>query len=305
MEGKKVAVLIPTLNEAGTIKSMLDSLNQNSYPNKEIIIIDGGSTDGTVETAKESGATVLIETGPMSKRCPANAWNQGARYTDADILCFVDGDGESVESDFLTNGVNAFDEKTSAVYGFYMTKIDTWIERIMLQKTGRLMNPTFVRKDVFSAIGGFPLIGYGEDWLFMKRVREHARKNGMKEGLVEKPFFTGHGVHSLKALHKQKVWYGRTSFLFLKNLDDRSFMNIIKVFFQPIYFISFLTLFLLPFSVFFVFATIPFFIVFFAILLKNFGHWGMGKIFINLISGCSMLYGMLVSVFSKKARKGR
>ena len=201
----KVAVMMPTLNEGKTIGPMLDSLNANTYPNKEIIIVDGGSTDGTIELAKSKGATVLKETGEKSQRCPANARNQGAKYSDAGILCFIDADGEGVERNFLENGVKSFDGNTSAVYGVYKTKHDTLLEKILLRERGLLMNPTFIRRDVFFDIGGFPLIGFGEDWLITKKAKEYARKHGMKEAFVEEPFFTGHGVHTLGALYKQKV----------------------------------------------------------------------------------------------------
>jgi glucosyl-3-phosphoglycerate synthase len=107
---KKVAVIIPALNEERTIGSMIESLNGNSYPNKEIIIVDGGSSDNTVGIAKGLGATVLRETGKPGFPCPANARNQGARHADADILCFIDADGEDVGKDFLENGVRSFDE---------------------------------------------------------------------------------------------------------------------------------------------------------------------------------------------------
>ena len=100
---KKVAVLLPTLNEELTLNSLLESLNKNTYKNKEIIVIDGNSIDKTVEIAKKAGATVLIETGSKQDRCPANARNQGAAYTNADILCFLDADCTEVNPTFLEN----------------------------------------------------------------------------------------------------------------------------------------------------------------------------------------------------------
>jgi glycosyltransferase involved in cell wall biosynthesis len=293
---KKVAVIIPTLNEEQTIGSMVKSLNENSYPNKDVIIVDGGSTDNTAGIAKGLGATVLRESGKRGFPCPANARNQGARHADADILCFIDADGEDVEKDFLENGMKSFDGNTSAVYGVYRTKHDTLLEKILLRERGLLMNPTFIRKDVFLEIGGFPPIGYGEDWLFTRKAKEHAKRNGLNEGFVEKPFFTGHGVHTLKALYKQRVWYGSTSLMFLRQLEDRVLFHSLRVYYQPIYFLSFLTLFLVPFSGLFIITALPFFAIFVATLIRNAGSWGMGKVVLSLFSGLAMLHGLLSSV---------
>jgi glycosyltransferase involved in cell wall biosynthesis len=302
---RKVAVMIPTLNEGKTISSMLDSLNENTYQNKEIIIVDGGSTDGTIELAKSRGATVLKETGDASQRCPANARNQGAKHSDADILCFIDADGEEVDKRFLENGVKSFDDNTSAVYGVYKTKHDTLLEKVLLRERGMLMNPTFIRRDVFFRIGGFPLIGFGEDWLLTKRAKEYAKEHGMKEAFVEEPFFTGHGVHTLKALYKQKLWYGSTSMLFLKSLEEGRLSQALRVYYQPIYLLSFLSLTLSPISVLFIITGLPFIAIFAATIIRNFGSWGMGKVVLNMFSGFAMLHGLLAHTLRISRKRGR
>lgn len=86
----KVAIIIPTLNEGATIGKLVNNLVRDPYPDKEIIVVDGGSTDGTVDKARKGGATVLEEKG--KHRCAANAINQGAREPYAEILCILDGD---------------------------------------------------------------------------------------------------------------------------------------------------------------------------------------------------------------------
>ena len=47
-----VSIVIPTLNEAGNIRNILETIDRElAYP-KEIIIVDGNSTDGTLEIVK-------------------------------------------------------------------------------------------------------------------------------------------------------------------------------------------------------------------------------------------------------------
>ncbi len=45
----KLSIVIPSYNQAGFLAGALDSLAAQKYPNLEVIVIDGGSTDGTVE----------------------------------------------------------------------------------------------------------------------------------------------------------------------------------------------------------------------------------------------------------------
>lgn len=49
MNSPKVTIAVPILNEAKFIRQALDSLNEQTYPNIEVRIVDGGSTDGTLE----------------------------------------------------------------------------------------------------------------------------------------------------------------------------------------------------------------------------------------------------------------
>lgn len=56
----QVSVVIPTLNEADYLRNCLFSIRHGGYPNCEIIVVDGLSTDGTVDIARKMGARIIF-----------------------------------------------------------------------------------------------------------------------------------------------------------------------------------------------------------------------------------------------------
>src|SRR3990170_4088932 len=85
-----VSVIIPTLNEAGSIKEALTTIHESlSYPN-EIIVVDGNSTDGTLEIVKDTSfCRLIIE----PRRGYGLALRTGIKHAKGDIVVMVDGDG--------------------------------------------------------------------------------------------------------------------------------------------------------------------------------------------------------------------
>ena len=55
-----VSVVIPTLNEAGTILEAINTIDKNVHYPKEIIVVDSNSTDGTIEIVKDTNRCRLI-----------------------------------------------------------------------------------------------------------------------------------------------------------------------------------------------------------------------------------------------------
>jgi dolichol-phosphate mannosyltransferase len=82
-----VCVLIPTLDEAETIGSVIDGLRDRGYEN--VLVIDGGSTDGTRDVAREHGARVERQ----SSRGKGSAIREALAMIDAEYVLMLDGDG--------------------------------------------------------------------------------------------------------------------------------------------------------------------------------------------------------------------
>jgi glycosyltransferase involved in cell wall biosynthesis len=85
-----VSVVIPTLNEAGTILQAIDTIDEYvSFP-KEIIIVDGNSTDGTLEIVKETNRCRLII---EPRRGYGLALRTGMKAARGNVIIMVDADG--------------------------------------------------------------------------------------------------------------------------------------------------------------------------------------------------------------------
>jgi len=87
MENKKVSIIIPALNEAESIGYVINSIPIETV--KEIIVVDGGSSDDTVFIAESYGARVIHENRPgYGQACFTGLMNAKGR-----IVVFLDADG--------------------------------------------------------------------------------------------------------------------------------------------------------------------------------------------------------------------
>lgn len=90
------AIIIPVYNEAGSLPAVLDELAAMDWPVAvEVVVVDGGSTDGTPDLARAAGLRVVVE----RRRGYGRACAAGSAATDADVLVYMDGDGSTLASD--------------------------------------------------------------------------------------------------------------------------------------------------------------------------------------------------------------
>lgn len=86
----RFSIVIPAKNEEQGLAKFLPTLRQD-YPEAEVIVVDDGSTDSTVQVCEEAGVRVISH--PYSKGNGA-AIKSGARAATGDYLVFMDGDGQ-------------------------------------------------------------------------------------------------------------------------------------------------------------------------------------------------------------------
>jgi len=86
----KTTLLIPTLNEIDGMKAIMPQIKKEWYD--QLLIVDGGSTDGTLEYCKEKGYPFIIQ----KKKGIRNAYMEALPYIKGDIMITFSPDGNSI-----------------------------------------------------------------------------------------------------------------------------------------------------------------------------------------------------------------
>jgi glycosyltransferase involved in cell wall biosynthesis len=87
----RVSIITVVFNGASTIRDCIKSVVEQSYPDIEYIIVDGGSTDGTVEIVKEFGSKIAVFTSE-SDRGIYDAMNKGINMATGDVVGILNAD---------------------------------------------------------------------------------------------------------------------------------------------------------------------------------------------------------------------
>lgn len=174
-----LSVIIPTLNEADNIGQLIRDLNR--YGNDrltDLLVVDGGSTDATVERARQAGARVVVS--PQAGR--ANQMNYGAGLTTGEVLYFVHADVR-IHPDFVADIAQATADGNDA--GCYRFRFASSHPLLRLNSYGTrfsgLMSrggdqTLFITRSLFGRLGGFrERYVVMEDFDIIVRIRQTAR----------------------------------------------------------------------------------------------------------------------------------
>jgi rSAM/selenodomain-associated transferase 2 len=160
-----ISIIIPTYNEGSEIAELISHLRQHATAGTELIVVDGGSTDDTLQKANHAGACCLAS--PEKGR--AAQMNLGVRHASGDLLYFVHADAQPPGS-FREDIQQAVEEGYEA--GCYRFKFDsdhpllkinsymTRFDRIMCRGGDQTL---FVGRELFEKLGG-----YRDDYMIME-----------------------------------------------------------------------------------------------------------------------------------------
>jgi rSAM/selenodomain-associated transferase 2/rSAM/selenodomain-associated transferase 1 len=172
-----ISIVIPTLNEAENLAATL--VSTESGVDLEIIVVDGGSSDGTIEVAKSFGVRLLTSAAGRARQ--ANAGGIAAR---GEVLFFLHGDTRLPQG-FAWYVLDIL-KKPGVVAGAFTLGIDgsqlgfRIIEMLANFRSRVFHLPygdqgIFLRREVFRALGGFPDMSLMEDFVLIQLLRKKGR----------------------------------------------------------------------------------------------------------------------------------
>lgn len=170
-----LSIIIPVLNEAYTLRRQLPMLQGLREAGHQLILVDGGSTDGSVEVA---GALVDISVTVGPGR--ARQMNAGAEHAAGDVLLFlhIDTTLPAKAAALVTaalkdsgRGWGRFDVKLDGRHPAF--RVIAWAMNLRSRMTAVATGDQaiFVKRDLFQQIGGYPDVPLMEDVLISKTLR--------------------------------------------------------------------------------------------------------------------------------------
>jgi cellulose synthase/poly-beta-1,6-N-acetylglucosamine synthase-like glycosyltransferase len=201
----KVSVVIPCYNEEKNIGACLEAVKNAGYSNEkmEIIVVDDGSSDRSIEIAKKFGGVRVLEQKHKGK---VEALNLGSSRATGEIIITLDAD-VVIESSSIKNMVAPFsDPKIGAVSGVANVKnsghnmlsafqsIEYAYLSLIMDSFSTVFGTSFLfcgalagfRKDVLASIGGFSKRTEAEDFDIIMQVKRAGYKTLSMKGAVGK-----------------------------------------------------------------------------------------------------------------------
>lgn len=229
MKWPSIDVVIPVRNCESQLRGCLDRIRAQSYPGVlRTIVVDGGSSDSTVEVAIEFGAETYVNPGQYSAGL-LGARRFGELRSTADLLWLLDSDNVVVEDDAAKRLAVPLVERSDLQLSVPMVQPDpesnrfsNWLalqESTLLERMARqgadcgayflveefthgISNATLIRRDALERVGG-----YDADFLVLRRLRSV----GLARGAVVP---TAHIIHNQArgALDFRRKWIRRMKY---------------------------------------------------------------------------------------------
>lgn len=182
----KISIVIPTYNEKKILGNCIESLGEQTFNDFEIVIVDDGSTDGTLDLLKNLKRSLpnfkFIKQSHLGAGAARNA---GVKLSKGEILVFVDAD-MTFDKDFLKNLIDPIEKGATKgafskeeyvsnwekVWARCWSINEGWEPKRRHKKNYPDHQPVFraILKSEFDKVGGFTPGGYDDDWSLSKKL---------------------------------------------------------------------------------------------------------------------------------------
>jgi len=178
----KLSIIMPVLDEAANIETALAALAPYRARGVEIVVVDGGSNDGTADLARPLADRVIA-----AARGRSLQMNAGAATAQGDVLLFLHADTRLPENAdrLLLDGLARSGLANDRTWGHFKVRIDgggllrvvaaTMNLRSRLTGIATGDQAMFVARAAFESVGGFPPIALMEDVALSARLRRIGR----------------------------------------------------------------------------------------------------------------------------------
>ena len=188
-----LSIIVPLLNEADNLPELIAHIVRLDPAPQQVILVDGGSVDGSVAITKEMLKSTEIDQSAINWRIiestvgRAQQMNAGTILATGDVLLFLHADTELP--------ADAIDNVHQAIAQYDWGRFDVCLDSrepllsivgLMINQRSRLMGiatgdqAIFIKKSLFEQIGGYPDQPLMEDIELCKRLKKIARPACLK-----------------------------------------------------------------------------------------------------------------------------
>ncbi|MDX1816306.1 MAG: glycosyltransferase family 2 protein [Marinobacter sp.] len=143
--GKSFSVVIPVMNEADSIAKLITEIHAalKDYPGFEIVVVDDGSTDQTLEVAMSTAKSLdcpLQAVRHAQNRGQSAAVKTGVRYARGELIVTIDGDGQNDPADIpaMLAKADTIEARDYVVAGYRKNRKDTSWKRFQSRVANRV-----------------------------------------------------------------------------------------------------------------------------------------------------------------------